>query len=82
MKRAATSSSSGWRSAASPAWSIIPFRCIFSRSTPRSEASPGILRVSERASREVLSIPLYPELTRAQIERVAQEVRRAALQAK
>jgi hypothetical protein len=30
----------------------------------------------------VLSIPLYPELTREQIERVAQEVRTAALQEK
>ena len=38
---------------------------------------PGDLRVSERAAREVLSIPLYPELTREQIERVAQEVRKA-----
>ncbi len=35
---------------------------------------PGDFRVSERAAREVLSIPLYPELTREQIERVAQEV--------
>jgi len=43
---------------------------------------PGDLRVSERAAREVLSIPLYPELTREQIERVAQEVRNAALQVK
>jgi dTDP-4-amino-4,6-dideoxygalactose transaminase len=43
---------------------------------------PGDLRVSERAAREVLSIPIYPELTREQIERVAQEVRKAALQAK
>src|ERR1700674_1189587 len=41
---------------------------------------PGELRVSERAAREVLSIPLYPELTREQIERVAQEVRKAVLQ--
>ena len=38
---------------------------------------PGDLRISERASREVLSIPLYPELTSAQIERVAQAVRDA-----
>jgi dTDP-4-amino-4,6-dideoxygalactose transaminase len=30
----------------------------------------------------VLSIPIYPELTREQIERVAQEVRKAALQDK
>jgi dTDP-4-amino-4,6-dideoxygalactose transaminase len=41
---------------------------------------PGDLRVSERAAREVLSIPLYPELTHEQIERVAQEVRKAALE--
>ena len=38
---------------------------------------PGDLRVSERASREVLSLPLYPELTPAQIDRVAEEVRNA-----
>jgi UDP-2-acetamido-2-deoxy-ribo-hexuluronate aminotransferase len=38
---------------------------------------PGDFRVSERASREVLSIPLYPELTDAQIERVAQALRDA-----
>jgi dTDP-4-amino-4,6-dideoxygalactose transaminase len=38
---------------------------------------PGDFRVSERASREVLSIPLYPELTTAQIERVAQALRDA-----
>jgi len=40
---------------------------------------PGELRVSERAAREVLSIPLYPELTRGQIERVVMEVRNAVL---
>jgi dTDP-4-amino-4,6-dideoxygalactose transaminase len=39
---------------------------------------PGDLRVSERAAREVLSIPLYPEMTREQIERVADAVRNAA----
>jgi UDP-2-acetamido-2-deoxy-ribo-hexuluronate aminotransferase len=38
---------------------------------------PGDLRVSERASREVLSIPIYPEMTRTQIERVAEAVREA-----
>jgi dTDP-4-amino-4,6-dideoxygalactose transaminase len=38
---------------------------------------PGDFRVSERASREVLSIPHYPELTPAQIDRVAQAVRDA-----
>ena len=38
---------------------------------------PGDLRISERASSEVLSIPLYPELTRAQIEHVAESLRAA-----
>jgi dTDP-4-amino-4,6-dideoxygalactose transaminase len=42
---------------------------------------PGDLRVSERAAREVLSIPLYPEMTREQVERVAEEVRKAVSQA-
>ena len=39
---------------------------------------PGDFRVSERAAREVLSIPLYPEITREQIERVAKAVRESA----
>jgi dTDP-4-amino-4,6-dideoxygalactose transaminase len=39
---------------------------------------PGDLRVSERASCEVLSIPLYPEMTAEQIKRVATAVRDAA----
>jgi dTDP-4-amino-4,6-dideoxygalactose transaminase len=39
---------------------------------------PGDLRVSERAAREVLSIPIYPEMTPAQVERVAREVRETA----
>jgi dTDP-4-amino-4,6-dideoxygalactose transaminase len=38
---------------------------------------PGDLRVSERAAREVLSIPLYSEMTREQVERVAEAVRGA-----
>ncbi len=38
---------------------------------------PGDLRISERAAREVLSIPLYPELTSSQVDRVAQAVREA-----
>jgi dTDP-4-amino-4,6-dideoxygalactose transaminase len=38
---------------------------------------PGDLPASERASREVLSIPLYPELTSAQIEFVAGALRDA-----
>jgi dTDP-4-amino-4,6-dideoxygalactose transaminase len=38
---------------------------------------PGDFRVSERASRQVLSLPLFPEMTREQIERVAREVRAA-----
>jgi dTDP-4-amino-4,6-dideoxygalactose transaminase len=39
---------------------------------------PGNLRASERAAREVLSIPLYPEMTCGQIERVAGAVRESA----
>ncbi len=38
---------------------------------------PGDLRISERASREVLSIPMYPELTEAQIKHVAESLRAA-----
>jgi dTDP-4-amino-4,6-dideoxygalactose transaminase len=38
---------------------------------------PGDLRISERASREVLSIPIYPELTQAQIAHVAESLRAA-----
>ena len=38
---------------------------------------PGDFRVSERAAREVLSIPIYPEMTVEQIERVAEELRKA-----
>src|SRR6266481_3949142 len=38
---------------------------------------PGDLRVSERASREVLSVPLYPEMTSEQIKHVAGAVRDA-----
>jgi dTDP-4-amino-4,6-dideoxygalactose transaminase len=41
---------------------------------------PGDFRVSERSSREVLSIPLYPEMTTQQVERVAEELRKAVLQ--
>jgi UDP-2-acetamido-2-deoxy-ribo-hexuluronate aminotransferase len=39
---------------------------------------PGDLRVSERAAREVLSIPIYPELTHEQALCVAEAVRDAA----
>ena len=39
---------------------------------------PGDLRVSERASREVLSIPVYPEMSAEQVHRVADAVRAAA----
>jgi len=38
---------------------------------------PGDLRISERASLEVLSLPLYPELTTAQVDRVAESLREA-----
>lgn len=35
---------------------------------------PGELPESERAAKEVLSLPMYPELTAAQVERVAENV--------
>ena len=35
----------------------------------------GSLPVSERAAREVLSLPIYPELTRAQLDRVVDAIR-------
>ncbi len=38
---------------------------------------PGQLPVAERAAHEVLSLPLYPEMTHEQIERVADAVREA-----
>jgi len=38
---------------------------------------PGAFHVSERAAREVLSIPLYPEMTTEQVQRVAEAVRAA-----
>jgi dTDP-4-amino-4,6-dideoxygalactose transaminase len=36
---------------------------------------PGDFPVSEQAAREVLSLPLYPEMTTAQVEQVSQVVR-------
>jgi dTDP-4-amino-4,6-dideoxygalactose transaminase len=38
---------------------------------------PGSLPVSEQAAREVLSLPMYPELTEEQIRSVADAVRKA-----
>ena len=38
---------------------------------------PGSLPVAEQAAREVLSLPMYPELTEAQIESVASAVKNA-----
>jgi len=36
---------------------------------------PGAFPVSERLTREVLSLPIYPGLTMEQVDRVAREVR-------
>jgi dTDP-4-amino-4,6-dideoxygalactose transaminase len=38
---------------------------------------PGSLPVAEEAAREVLSLPLYPELTEEQIKIVADSVKQA-----
>jgi dTDP-4-amino-4,6-dideoxygalactose transaminase len=40
-------------------------------------APPGGLPVTERLAREVVSLPLYPELTQIEVETVAQAVREA-----
>jgi dTDP-4-amino-4,6-dideoxygalactose transaminase len=40
-------------------------------------AAPGSLPVTERLAREVLSLPIYPELTAAEVEAVAAAVREA-----
>ena len=36
---------------------------------------PGDLPVSERLSREVIQVPLYPELPLESLERIAREIR-------
>ena len=36
---------------------------------------PGDFPVAERAARECLSLPIYPELTDAQVEYVAQSIK-------
>ena len=36
---------------------------------------PGDFPAAEKASREVLSLPMFPELTDAQIRRVAEVIR-------
>jgi dTDP-4-amino-4,6-dideoxygalactose transaminase len=41
------------------------------------DMKPGSLPVAEQAAREVLSLPLYPELTEEQIKKVADAVKRA-----
>jgi dTDP-4-amino-4,6-dideoxygalactose transaminase len=40
---------------------------------------PGHLPVAERAAQEVLSLPLYPEMTTDQVDRVADAVLQALL---
>ncbi|MFH2202041.1 MAG: DegT/DnrJ/EryC1/StrS family aminotransferase [Elusimicrobiota bacterium] len=40
------------------------------------ERKPEVLAVSERAAREVLALPLFPELAPADVEKVAAEIRR------
>jgi len=38
-------------------------------------ATPGSLPVTERLAQEVLSLPIYPELTQAEVEAIAAAVR-------
>ncbi len=50
-------------------------RSTCSRRWPRPAAGSGDLPVSERLSREVIQVPLYPELPMESLERIAQEIR-------
>ena len=43
-----------------------------------SAASAGALPASDSAAREVLSLPIYPQLTEAQIRHVCETIRAAA----
>ncbi|WP_423224560.1 DegT/DnrJ/EryC1/StrS family aminotransferase [Candidatus Amarolinea aalborgensis] len=44
----------------------------------RRLAAPGALPVTEQVAQEILSLPLYPEMTDAQVDEAAAAVRRAA----
>ena len=58
--------------------STIRSRCTSSRRTRISAIAPATSRMSEAAAHEVLSLPMFPELTSAQVEAVAAAVRQEA----
>ena len=55
--------------------SIIRCRCTCSPASRISATRQGACPESERAANEVLSLPIYPELTSAQLDEVIDAVR-------
>ncbi len=54
-----------------------PVPCHLQAAYRERGMKPGSLPVAERAAREVLSLPMYPELTEDQVRMVAETVKRA-----
>ena len=50
-------------------------RCTCKNATPRSATRAGDFPVAEKAARECLSLPIYPELTDRQVQRVADVIK-------
>ena len=76
--RAVTRSWPRSRSAASARSSTTRSRCTCSPPSHRWAGQPGDFPVAEKAAREILSLPLYPEMTDEQARAVAQAVREVA----
>jgi len=51
-----------------------PFACHEQSAYARFGGGPGSLPITERAAREVFSLPMYPELTDEEVERVIEAV--------
>ena len=66
-----------WRRASRPASTTRP-RCTCCRRLPISATRAGQFPHSEQAANEVLSLPMFPELTEAQCEEVARAVKNIA----
>ena len=64
----------GSRSGKSEQRFIIRFRCTFRIASRGLDYEPGDLPETERACEEVLSLPVFPEMTAAEQERVIESV--------